>query len=116
LRTVGGTKKPPTDIHKPFANAVKARLTTKLGKMDDINTTRDSAATRSRNSHIIQMKKAVAVGRKFDSQYAMQEKSTVIKTGSLLAFDAASDAAGGEQTEVWQANNKIREHERCSAI
>jgi hypothetical protein len=86
LRRFGGTRKPPTDIHKPFAKAVKAKLTTKLGKMDDTSTTRDSAATRSRKSHIIQVKKVIAAGRKLDSQYAMEEKSTVMKTGKQLAL------------------------------
>ena len=65
---VGGTRKPPTDIQRPFAKAVSARETTKLGKMEDIRTTRDSAATRSRKSHIIQVKNAWAVGWKFESQ------------------------------------------------
>jgi hypothetical protein len=77
---LGCTKNPPTDIHNPFAKAVRARLTTKFGKIEDTNTTRDSAARRSRNSHIIQVKKAVAVGRKFDSQYAMVENNIDIKT------------------------------------
>jgi hypothetical protein len=53
---------PPTDIQRPLAKAVSASETTKLGKIDDINTTRDSAATRSRNSHMIHVKKACAVG------------------------------------------------------
>jgi hypothetical protein len=35
---------------------------------EDIRTTKDSAATRSRNSHIIQVKNALAVGWKLDSQ------------------------------------------------
>jgi hypothetical protein len=41
---------------------------TKLGKMDETRTTRDSAATRSRKSHMIQVKDAGAVGWKFPSQ------------------------------------------------
>jgi hypothetical protein len=53
---------PPTLIHRPLANAVKAKAITKFGKMDDIKTTSDSAARRSRKSHIIQVKKAEAVG------------------------------------------------------
>jgi hypothetical protein len=85
LRIFGCTKNPPTDIHSPFAKAVRARLTTKFGKMDDTNTTRDSAAIKSRNSHIIHVKKATAVGRKFESQYAMTENRTDIKTMKTLA-------------------------------
>jgi hypothetical protein len=77
---LGCTRNPPTDIHNPFAKAVKARLMTKFGKMEDTSTTRDSAAMRSRNSHITHVKKATAVGRKFDSQYAMTENKTDIKT------------------------------------
>jgi hypothetical protein len=83
---LGCTKNPPTDIHNPLAKAVRARLTTKFGKMEDTNTTRDSAATRSRNSHIIHVKNATAVGRKFDSQYAMTENKTDIKTTDPLAI------------------------------
>lgn len=41
---------------------------TKLGKMDVTKTTRDSAATRSRKSHMTQVKKAEALGRKLESQ------------------------------------------------
>jgi hypothetical protein len=64
----GGTKNPPTDIHSPFAKAVKARLMTKFGKREDIRTTRDSAARRSRKSHMTHVKNATAVGWKFESQ------------------------------------------------
>jgi hypothetical protein len=85
---LGWTRNPPTDIHSPFAKAVRARLTTKFGKMEDTSTTRDSAATRSRNSHMIHVKKATAVGRKFDSQYAMTENKTDIKTITSLDFEA----------------------------
>lgn len=59
---VGATKNPPTLIHKPFANATRANDMTKIGKMDDMSTTSDSAATRSRNSHITQVKNAMALG------------------------------------------------------
>lgn len=41
---------------------------TKLGKMEVMKTTSDSAATRSRKSHITQVKKEVAVGLKLESQ------------------------------------------------
>lgn len=59
----GDTKKPPTLIQRPFAKAVKARAMTKFGKIEDMSTTRDSPASRSKNSHITQVKKADAVGR-----------------------------------------------------
>ena len=39
-----------------------ARLMTKLGTIDATSTTSDSAAKRSRNSHMTQVKKAEAVG------------------------------------------------------
>lgn len=48
---VGVTKNPPTLIQRPFAKAVSASDTTKLGKSEDMRTTRDSAARRSRKSH-----------------------------------------------------------------
>lgn len=79
------TKNPATDIHRPFAKAVTARLMTKIGKTDEMKTTRDSAAIRSRKSHITQVKKAVAVGRKFESQYAMQENTSEIRTRSSIS-------------------------------
>lgn len=53
---------------------------TKLGKIEDMRTTRDSAARRSRKSHITQVKKAVAEGRKLLSQYAMMEKIKEMRT------------------------------------
>jgi hypothetical protein len=62
LRILGGTKKPPTLIQRPLANAVRARAITKFGNKADIRTTSDSAASKSRNNHIIHVKKAVAVG------------------------------------------------------
>jgi hypothetical protein len=71
---------PPTHIHSPFENATNAREMTKTGNIEDTRTTRDSAATRSRKSHITQMKKASAVGRKLESQYATTEKRTEIMT------------------------------------
>ena len=63
---VGLTKKPPTLIQRPFAKAVRARATTKLGKSEVMSTTRDSAARRSRKSHITQVKNAVVPCRKLD--------------------------------------------------
>jgi hypothetical protein len=68
LRISGVTKNPPTHIHNPFANAVNARARTKLGKIEDTRTTSDSAAIRSMKSHIMYVKKPVALGRKFASQ------------------------------------------------
>ena len=60
------TRKPPTLIQRPLANAVRARATTKLGNREETSTTKDSAARRSRKSHITQVKKAVAPGRKLE--------------------------------------------------
>lgn len=60
--------KPFTHIHRPLAKAVRASAMTKFGKREEMRTTRDSAARRSRKSHIIQEKKAVAVGRMLESQ------------------------------------------------
>ena len=53
---------------------------TKLGKMDVTKTTRDSAATRSRKSHMTKVKKAEALGRKLESQYETIEKRMDIRT------------------------------------
>ena len=61
-------RNPPTLIQRPLAKATMARERTKLGRREVTSTTRDSAARRSRKSHITQMKKAGAVGRKFESQ------------------------------------------------
>jgi hypothetical protein len=84
LRIVGDTRNPPTLIHNPFANATRARAMTKTGNRDETSTTSDSAATRSRNSHMTQVKKAVAVGWKFESQYDTMEKRIDIKTVRML--------------------------------
>ena len=77
---VGETRNPPTHIQRPFANAVSAREMTKTGKMEEMKTTRDSAAIRSRNNHIIQVKNADAVGRKLQRKYVMTEKITEMRT------------------------------------
>jgi hypothetical protein len=53
--------------------------------MEDIRTTKDSAASRSRNIHITQVKKAIPAARKFDSQYAITEKASEMRTGSGFA-------------------------------
>lgn len=63
---VGETRKPPTLIQSPLANATKANEMTKFGKMEVTSTTSDSAATRSRKSHITQVKNADAVGWKLE--------------------------------------------------
>jgi hypothetical protein len=60
--------KPFTDIHNPFANATRAREMTKLGNSEVMNTTKPSAASKSRKSHMTHVKKALAVGLKLDSQ------------------------------------------------
>lgn len=75
-----GTRNPPTDIHSPFAKAVRARLITKLGKTEETNTTRDSAARRSKKSHMIHVKNAEPVGWKLDVKYTIQEKRIAMKT------------------------------------
>ena len=75
------TRNPPTLIHSPLANATSARAMTKLGKMAVTSTTRDSAATRSRNIHMTHVKKAWAVGWKLESQYETMEKRIEMRTG-----------------------------------
>lgn len=77
------TINPPTLIQRPFAKATSAKEITKFGNMDVTRTTRDSAATRSRNIHITQVKNASAVGWKLDSQYETMEKRMDIKTGHV---------------------------------
>lgn len=71
---------PLTDIHSPLAKATSASDTTKLGKRAVTRTTRLSAARRSRNTHMTQVKKASAVGRKLDSQYEMAENVMAMRT------------------------------------
>lgn len=78
------TKNPPTLIHRPFANATSAKAITKFGNMAVTRTTRDSAAARSRNIHITQVKKASPVGRKLESQYEIIENRTDIITVNWL--------------------------------
>ena len=77
---VGETKNPPTLIQRPLANAVKAREITKLGNSEDINTTKDSPANRSRKSHMTQIKKAEPPGRRLIKKYDITEKSKEIRT------------------------------------
>ena len=77
------TIKPPTLIQRPFANATSAKEMTKFGKIDVTRTTRDSAATRSRNIHITQVKKPSAVGWRLESQYDTMEKSIEIRTRDI---------------------------------
>ena len=81
----GETRKPPTLIQRPFANAVRARAITKLGKREDTRMTRDSPARRSRKSHMTQVKKAPAPGRKFESQYAIMENMREMRTSSGIS-------------------------------
>ena len=54
-------RKPPVHIHKPFAKAVSASATTKIGKRAEMSTTSDSAASRSRKSHMTHVKNALGV-------------------------------------------------------
>jgi hypothetical protein len=77
---VGVTKNPPTLIQRPFAKATSASEMTKFGNIDVTNTTRLSAARRSRNIHITQIMKADPSGRKLESQYETTEKSIEIRT------------------------------------
>ena len=77
---MGDTRNPPTLIHKPLANAVKASDITKLGKIDDISTTSDSPAKRSKNSHITQVKNALPPGRRLIKKYVIIEKSREMRT------------------------------------
>jgi len=74
---------PPTVIQRPFANAVRASATTKIGKTDEIRTTRASAATRSRYSNATKLKKASAPGRRFMSQYVTIANKSEMKTMSV---------------------------------
>ena len=77
---MGDTKKPPTLIHSPLANAVKASDITKLGNIDDMSTTRDSPAKRSKNNHITQVKKALPPGRRLIKKYVIIENSREMRT------------------------------------
>lgn len=69
----------------PLMKAIKARATTKMGKIEETSTTRDSAASRSRNSHMTQVKKAPPVGRRLMSQYDTIEKHSEMMTVSRSA-------------------------------
>jgi hypothetical protein len=71
---------PSTLIHRPLAKATRARLITNDGKILVKSTTRDSAASRSRNNQKTDVKKAVAVGWKLMSQYEITENTTEIRT------------------------------------
>ena len=68
MRLLVGTKKPFTHIHSPLAKATRAKATIKLGNSKENSVTNDSAATRSRNSHITYVKNAVPPDRKSMSQ------------------------------------------------
>ena len=72
--------KPLTLIQRPLANATSAKETTKLGNNEVINTTRLSAASRSRKSHKTHVKNACAVGWKLESQYEIVENTREMKT------------------------------------
>lgn len=77
---VGDTRNPPTLIQRPLAKATNAREITNDGNSDVIKTTKDSAARRSRKSHMRYVKKAVASGLKFESQYEITENSREMTT------------------------------------
>jgi hypothetical protein len=70
-----GTINPFTDMKSPLAKAMRASEMTNDGKIDVRSTTRLSAASRSRKTQRIQVKKACAVGWKLESQYEMAEKT-----------------------------------------
>ncbi len=53
---------------------------TKLGKREDISTTGDSPARKSRKSHMTQVKNAEPPGRRLIKKYVMMERSREIKT------------------------------------
>jgi hypothetical protein len=99
------TINPPTLIQRPFANATSAKEMTKFGNIDVMRTTRDSAATRSRNIHITQVKKASAVGWKLDSQYETIEKSRDIKTGDVRGQEYSREYL--VHTQVGKPNQKV---------
>lgn len=95
----------------PFAKAVKARATTKLGINDDTSTTSDSAAMRSRNSHMIQTKNALAVGSKLINQYEMTENSTDIRTARSRSEEVSTHHTL-VLTKKWQTHQEIRKQKR----
>jgi hypothetical protein len=53
--TLGKIRKPLTDIQKLLTKAVKVSATTKIGNMLNISIINDSAAIKSRNSHMIKV-------------------------------------------------------------
>ena len=63
-----GTKKPSTHIHRPLAKAVTAKATTKMLKIDETKTTKDSAATRSKNNHSTHLKNADASAQEHEKE------------------------------------------------
>jgi hypothetical protein len=84
LRKSGGMRNPPTVIHKPLAKAVRASATTEMGNSDDISTTRDSAARRSRYKIPIYLKKGIGLSedRRLMSQYVTAPNNEDIKTAN----------------------------------
>ncbi len=91
---------------------------TKLGKSDVKNTTKPSAARRSRNIHKTHVKKAVAVGWKFDSQYEITEKRRAIRTVGVSKLASVQSIACGQEhrTEIWYADQKIGDDELCCSV
>ena len=79
---VGDNKKPPTLIQRPLAKAVNASEITKFGKIDDISTTKDSPASKSKNSHMTHVKKALPPGRRLIRKYVTIEKRREMRTAS----------------------------------
>jgi hypothetical protein len=103
------TNIPPTDIHKPFANATRASETTKTGKMEDIKTTRPSAAISSRCKIAKKLKKATGPERRLISQYVTTENSNVITTVESVSLQQ-------DFTEKRNSNHNICYEERCWTV
>ena len=83
-------------IQRPLANAVNAREMTKFGKIDDISTTRDSPARRSRNSHITQVKKALPPGRRLIRKYVIIENKREMRTAGRQQIKPKSQSTRAE--------------------
>ena len=91
-----------------------ASATTKFGISEATKTTSDSAASRSRNNHITQVKKAVAVGWRLMSQYDTMENSIEIKTGDQTSTRCSKHGSVDTSfglTQIWQPDDKVGDKE-----
>ncbi len=113
--TFGLTRNPPTDIQSPFANAVSANATTKMGNMLDTSTTNDSAATRSRNNHIIHVKNAEPEGRKLEEVWEADEEISDYEGSGAVEAIGALFVEGGEVFEVGRDVGDGHERDKCCA-